>query len=313
MGRLLATVLGLAAVTAPALALAVGARSSTPDSCPVTVPTSAGAFNFGNAQLRAALYWRHGVLIAGTLPGGGAMATVGPRGSVYAKVGWWRGVPGQLVVTGSRLDAPAPPLRADVGTTASYGDTGFVPSGLTFPTAGCWRVVGKVGRATLSLVVEVSKPPEAVVADCANRSEASFPKAFSDPRNLVIGPLVLVGAARAVYTPGRFVGGQKFPALVENGHRVTVELSRGTRRFAALAYGPLPQGELHLRDAHRIVSFVACARGERSGSSAGAHAVTFWSGFVLAASPRCVPLRVWADAERSPRLVELRLGVRRCP
>jgi len=239
------------------------------------------------------------------------MGVINRDGSIYAKLGWWRGVPGQLVVTGQRIDAAAPPLRA-TRHHGEYGDRGFVPSGLTFPTVGCWRVVGKVGRAKLSFVVEVTKPPDAVVTDCSTRSQAAFPRAFSDPRNLIIGPFVLVGGA---YTPASVVrqfGGEKFPALVRNGHHVTVELSRRTREFAGLAYGPLPQGDVYLDDAHRIVSFVACAHGEASGSSADSEPVTFWSGFVLASSPRCVPLRVWVDGERRPRIVGLRLGVRRC-
>jgi hypothetical protein len=155
--------------------------------------------------------------------------------------------------------------------------------------------------------------PRGVVADCSMRSMASFPGAFSDPRNLVVDPLVLVGAG---YTPASVVrefGGNKFPLLVRAGHRVTVELSRRTRRVAGLAYGPLPQGELHLRDAHRVVTFRACRRGERSGSDAGGWPVTFWSGFVLARAPGCVPLRVWVDGAPAPRLATLRLGARRCP
>ena len=118
---------------------------------------TAAGFNYGNAYLRAQLNWPHGTLTAGRLPDGGYIAIINRDGSIYVKVGWWRGLPGQLVVRGKRLDAHAPPLRADVGTVASYGPTGFVASGLTFPTVGCWRVVGKLGRASLTFVAKVTK------------------------------------------------------------------------------------------------------------------------------------------------------------
>jgi hypothetical protein len=156
-----------------------------------------------------------------------------------------------------------------------------------------------------------SERPRGIVEDCSTRSEARFPGAFTNPRNVVVGPLVLIGAGG---TPGwsRTSGGNKFPLLVRAGHRVTVELSTRTRMVAGLAYGPLPEGEVHLRDAHRVVTFIACRRGERSGSSADGRPVTFWSGGVLARSPRCVPLLVWVDAAPSPRRVVIRFGVRPC-
>ncbi len=132
--------------------------------CPVTIPTGEeqpsfgpSGFNYGSTRLRVELYWPHGNLTAGKLPDGGYMATISRDGSISAKVGWWRGTPGQLVVRGWRLDARAAPLRADVRTVAEYGPTGFVPSGVTFPTTGCWRVVGKLRNASLSFVVRVTK------------------------------------------------------------------------------------------------------------------------------------------------------------
>ena len=47
---------------------------------------------------------------------------------------------------------------------------------------------------------------------CAKRSDADFPRAFSDPRNLVVGPLVLVGAGS--YTPASVV--RELPAATSS-------------------------------------------------------------------------------------------------
>lgn len=183
--------------------------------------------------------------------------------------------------------------------------------------AGCVAVVAGIAVALTIAGLAASAlrsrhtAPAGVVADCSTRSLAAFPGAFTRPRNLVVGPLVLVGArGTAAFVPP--VGGNKFPLLVKAGHRVTLELSVRTRRGAGLAYGPLPQGELHLRDTHRVVTFIACPRGESSGSSADGQAVTFWSGGILARSPRCIPLLVWVDAATAPRHAVVRLGARRC-
>ena len=90
---------------------------------------------------------------------------------------------------------------------------------------------------------------------------------------------LLVGAA---YTPSstiRRFGGNKFPALLRAGHRATIALSRRTRRVVGLGYGPLPEGvDLSPRDGHPVVTFIACGRGEPSGSTADRQPVTFWSG-----------------------------------
>jgi len=74
-------------------------------------------------------------------------------GSVTAKFGWWRGVPGKLRIEGRRLDGAAPPLVGHVPD--GYGDSGFQSSGITFPTAGCWQVTGRVGDASLTFVTLV--------------------------------------------------------------------------------------------------------------------------------------------------------------
>ena len=100
------------------------------------------------------LRWLQGVLRVGILPDGGSMATINRDGTVRAKVGWWVGSASKLVITGRRLDRAATPLQASI--PSGYG-LGFQPTALTFPTVGCWRVVGKAGTARLTFVVKVTK------------------------------------------------------------------------------------------------------------------------------------------------------------
>ena len=161
---------------------------------------------------------------------------------------------------------------------------------------------------------------ESAREDCSTRSEANFPGAFTSPRNLVVGPLVLIGGAHTDARTVREFGGNKFPLLVKAGHTVTVRLARPEATAAGLAYGPLPQGETKLRDTYRSVTFVACRPGRASrryspngpsGSRADGVAVTFWSGFVLTRAPACIPLDIYLDDAPSPKRIGLPLG-RRC-
>jgi hypothetical protein len=157
------------------------------------------------------------------------------------------------------------------------------------------------------------KQPRGVVETCASQSSAEFSGAFTSPTNLVVGPLALVNAGgmpEFVPSPSGDEGFEKFMALVKPGHRVTIALSRSTRRGAGLTYGPHPAGELHLRDTHRVVTFISCSRG--NASSNDGRPVTFWSGGVMARSPRCVPLLVWVDKSLTPRRVVIHLGVSSC-
>ena len=151
-----------------------------------------------------------------------------------------------------------------------------------------------------------------VLEDCSMRSEATFPHALADPRNVVAGPLVFIGAGYTSESTVRRFGGNKFPLLVKAGHTVTVTVAPSVRAVAALAYGPLPQGRnLRVRDGHDTVTFVACRDDQPSGSTADGP-VTFWPGGILADRPTCVPLDVYVDDQPSPLHIEVSLGVR-CP
>jgi hypothetical protein len=137
---------------------------------------------------------------------------------------------------------------------------------------------------------------------------------FTLRRNLVVGPLAILRAGDTLGYVDTVDGiGDKLFVLVKGGHRVTLELSRSTRRGAGLGFGPYPDGEVRLRDTRRVVAFIACQRGEwPSGSIPDGWPVSGWVGFLLARSPRCVPLLVWVDDEPSPRRTVIFFGVRDC-
>jgi hypothetical protein len=183
--------------------------------------------------------------------------------------------------------------------------------------AGAAAVAAVAASLASASAPSSTPPPRGTTVGCAKRSEANFPRAFADSRNLVVGPLALVGAGS--YTPASVVrefGGQKFPLLVKAGHRVTLRLSRAVHGSAGLAYAgmgrrPLPGGEVQLRDTARTMTFVACRPNGPSGSRAGAQQITFWSGFVMTGVPRCLSLAVYVDGNRSARHARIALG-RRC-
>ena len=72
------------------------------------------------------------------------------------KIGWFRPAGAPLEITGTRLDAKAPPLEADV---PSGYPTRFQASGVYFPSEGCWKVTASAEKSELTFVVWVD--PEA--------------------------------------------------------------------------------------------------------------------------------------------------------
>jgi hypothetical protein len=132
------------AVTTPAAAV--------PETCPLTLPNAStppgeqsAGMNHGNGKLWTVL-WPHNVVIA-------TEDVVEKDGSIGMKWPWWRGMEGKLAISGHRLDGNAPLLRAQI--PSGYGASGFLPSGIYFPTEGCWEVTGAVGTAKLTFVTLV--------------------------------------------------------------------------------------------------------------------------------------------------------------
>jgi hypothetical protein len=80
------------------------------------------------------------------------------------KVFWWREgyvwteePEPDLIVTGERLDAPAPPLNVSKATNANADDIGSAMLvGVDFPTLGCWKITGQYKNTELSFVVWVA-------------------------------------------------------------------------------------------------------------------------------------------------------------
>ena len=164
--RLLAWLGALAAIAAVSAGCAASSTNALNFPCSPTTPSpykggesasidSPAGFNYGSKVIRAALPQR-GHLVAGKLPGGGERAEINKDGSISAKFGWWRGRNGRLSISGHRLDAGAAPLKAELPPMNSYDVPGFIPSALTFPTTGCWRVSATLGQAHLSFVLSVT-------------------------------------------------------------------------------------------------------------------------------------------------------------
>lgn len=96
-----------------------------------------------------------GATIAGRIvfqPGGSGF--VDYDGALGIKFAFERLKPGRLYVGGRRLDGEVGPARAYI---SDYGDTGFQPIYLLFPTAGCWEITGGVGGDSLTFVMLVEK------------------------------------------------------------------------------------------------------------------------------------------------------------
>jgi hypothetical protein len=119
--------------------------------CPVTVVDGGKGGAYRDEALEIILPPESTFVFA---PGGPGFVAVSD-GALGIKVGWERLRRGRLTIEGRRLDRAADPARASIPD--GYGDFGFQPMYLIFPTPGCWQITGRVGAASLTVVVAVEK------------------------------------------------------------------------------------------------------------------------------------------------------------
>ena len=92
----------------------------------------------------------------------GSPGAINSDSSLGMKFWFYRTVKGDVVFSGQRLDAPALPMPEVVlrGNEDGYGETGFHPAGLGFPSEGCWEVTATIGvDHRMTFVTLVAKVP----------------------------------------------------------------------------------------------------------------------------------------------------------
>jgi hypothetical protein len=188
-------------------------------------------------------------------------------------------------------------------------------------TAGRGKVIASIAVATAVVASAVAtasavtktERPRGAVADCS--SVSGFGDGLRDfklPQSLVVGPLAVLGAKPMLgFSAGSpYGGGNKLFVLVKGGHRVTLELSRETRRNVGfIVPDGLPHGGLGHRYTRRVVTFRACDADDKRHERYTDWPVSGWVGLLLGRGPTCVPINVWVDDEPSPRRTVIPFGV----
>jgi hypothetical protein len=149
--RLAIVLCGVAVLATALCATAASQTEPQPDAsvCPVTVVNGGRGGIYANDVLEVVL-WPQSKWVF--MPGGAGFTD--SDGALGIKVGWERKKRGHLEVGGRRLDGEGKSVRAYI---YDYGDIGFQPIYLVFPTPGCWEVTGNVGGESLTFVVSIEK------------------------------------------------------------------------------------------------------------------------------------------------------------
>jgi hypothetical protein len=155
--------------TGSALQTIVSVPDLPPQSCPVTRPPRTAFVPPAPypTQIVPDGFWYGTEKLWIGLPKDGTWSGLGhyePTDTSYRqKLQWWRKGynwrtenPPNLVVTGRRLDAAAPPLTTDEhANAAGLGDHASIMAGIFIPTPGCWQITGDYHGDKLTFVIWV--------------------------------------------------------------------------------------------------------------------------------------------------------------
>jgi hypothetical protein len=103
---------------------------------------------YGNDSL-ATMLWPDGTVVF--RPGGPGFVLA--DGALRMKFIWVKRPGAALTIEGTRLDAPAPPLRSTI--QKGFEGESFQPSSLIFPSPGCWKVTARAGGKSLTFITRV--------------------------------------------------------------------------------------------------------------------------------------------------------------
>lgn len=73
-------------------------------------------------------------------------------GTYELKMGWYRLRKGEFRLRGELVGGNA---TATTNIPGGYPETGFQPTGISFPVGGCWKVTGTLSTSSVSFLVQI--------------------------------------------------------------------------------------------------------------------------------------------------------------
>lgn len=127
------------------------------DECPVTL----GADKFLGPPFPESEHWYGSEALAVMVPGDRAWGTTGPNALIAVKLFWWSagfkpGMESNLKVVIRNLDGNPNDAVVSEPTNARAKSLGgwTMLTGIDFPSAGCWEIIGEYLSQSLTFVVE---------------------------------------------------------------------------------------------------------------------------------------------------------------